>query len=429
MQNSVLNNNLSAKKARAKKGSITVASDHGYLRIQFPRSISRTLFGSKNQKYLSLRLLDTEENREIAKRIATVIEYDIVIDNLDLTFQRYLKGFQLGKQQQFSNEAAAKSTFIELLPLYDEYCSYLKPLYARTTYLKELRSRYLHIVQQCPQDLAEPLEIRNAVLTLRCNSIAKRTLSHLNKMVTWAKDNGKLPPDFPNPYGGYNTDIRKKKTRDELPCQVLDLEGYEHNSDYRAFTREEAEAIIAAFENITPKYWANVVKFLFWTGCRHGEASGLAWGDVAPDCSYIIFRNSFDIETRTLKSVKTEEDRKFPCGSKLRNLLLSIRPEKRKPRDWVFHNRDGEPINFSLLRTIWSGSRSKNVSSLIARLIEEGKVRQYLKPYAARHTFITLQLQSNVPIQNVAKLTGNSPKVIIEHYASAIPDVELAPEI
>jgi integrase len=427
MPNVVLNDNISAKKTRAKKGIVTVGTDHGYLRIQFPRSVSKTLFGSKNQKYLSLGLLDTQENRETAERIAEVIQEDIRIDNLDLTCQRYLKEVQLEKIQQSTE--TSNSTFPKLLSLFNEYCDYLKPLYARTTYLKELRSRFLHIVEQCPQDLTKPLEIRNAVLVLCCNSIAKRTLSHLNKMIEWAKDNGKLPPNFPNPYGRYNKDIKKKKPNDELPIQVLELEDYDYDSDYRAFTREEAEAIIAAFESITPKYWANVVKFLFWTGCRHGEAAALAWGDVAADCSYIIFRNSFDIETRTLKPVKTEEARKFPCGSKLRNLLLSIRPEKRKPSDWVFHNRDGNPINFSLLRTVWSGSKSKNVSSLIARLIKEGKVRQYLKPYAARHTFITLQLQSNVPIQNVAKLTGNSPGVIIEHYASAIPDVELAPEI
>jgi integrase len=427
MQNAVLNDNLSAKKTRARKGSITVGIDHGYLRIQFPRSVSRTLFASKNQKYLSLGLLDTEKNREAAERVAKAIQEDIRIDNLDLTFQRYLEGVQLKKNQQFSE--VSNLTFPKLLSLFNEYCDYLKPIYARTTYLKELRSRYLHIVEQCPQDLTKPLAIRKAVLVLCCNSIAKRTLSHLNKMIAWAKEHGKLPSDFPNPYGRYNTDVKKKKTHDELPIQVLNLEGYQHNSDYTAFTREEAEAIIVAFESITPKYWADVVKFLFWTGCRHGEAVALAWEDVAPDCSYIIFRNSFDIETRTLKSVKTEKDRKFPCGSKLQNLLLSIRPEKRKPSDWVFHNRDGAPVNFSLFRTVWSGSRSKKVSSLIARLIEDRKVRQYLKPYATRHTFITLQLQSNVPIKNVANVTGNSPEVIIAHYASAIPNVALAPEI
>jgi uncharacterized membrane protein YfhO len=84
MPNVVLNDNISAKKTRAKKGIVTVGTDHGYLRIQFPRSVSKTLFGSKNQKYLSLGLLDTQENRETAERIAEVIQEDIRIDLSDL---------------------------------------------------------------------------------------------------------------------------------------------------------------------------------------------------------------------------------------------------------------------------------------------------------------------------------------------------------
>jgi integrase len=62
-------------------------------------------------------------------------------------------------------------------------------------------------------------------------------------------------------------------------------------------------------------------------------------------------------------------------------------------------------------------------------LVAEGKIRQYLKPYATRATWITLQIEAGIPIKNIAKAAGNSPEVIQKHYESIHPHVDLAPEI
>ena len=61
--------------------------------------------------------------------------------------------------------------------------------------------------------------------------------------------------------------------------------------------------------------------------------------------------------------------------------------------------------------------------------VEKGKIKQYLKPYACRHSWISWQLENNVPIATVAKYAGNSPKTILTNYVSFNPTISLAPEM
>jgi site-specific recombinase XerD len=50
-------------------------------------------------------------------------------------------------------------------------------------------------------------------------------------------------------------------------------------------------------------------------------------------------------------------------------------------------------------------------------LVEEGKVSQYLKPYATRKTFITRQLQNGVDPKTVAYWVGDNVDTIMEYYS------------
>lgn len=223
--------------------------------------------------------------------------------------------------------------------------------------------------------------------------------------------------------------LKMKKLKPSLVRKQAEESGVrlENDPDYRAFTREEAEAIIEAFKDYS--YWSDVTKFLFWTGCRHGEAAGLLWDDIAEDFSYILFQRSYDKDTKISKSTKTGEIRKFPCGDKLKELLAIIKPQNTRPNDLVFKNTNNNHINFVSLQKFWAGSQSQNKPSLIAELIIQGKLKHYLSPYATRHTFINLQLLAGVPINNVAKWVGNSPITILKHYETAytgiIPTTEV----
>ncbi|HEY9657059.1 MAG TPA: DUF3596 domain-containing protein, partial [Allocoleopsis sp.] len=70
--------------SRASKGSVTVEEFRGRLRLHLPRF----LYEGKN-KYLSLGLDDTPENRKLAEAKARSIESDIIYERFDPTLNKY----------------------------------------------------------------------------------------------------------------------------------------------------------------------------------------------------------------------------------------------------------------------------------------------------------------------------------------------------
>ena len=51
--------------------------------------------------------------------------------------------------------------------------------------------------------------------------------------------------------------------------------------------------------------------------------------------------------------------------------------------------------------------------------MEEGKLDRYIKPYSLRNSAITRWLQEGIDIASVARLSGNSSKVIMDNYWKA----------
>lgn len=264
------------------------------------------------------------------------------------------------------------------------------------------QARYGRAFHSCPQNLNEGLKIQSYLMENHSSGEARRLISVIANMVEWAKLNQKLPANFLNVYKQYREEIKVVSRRESAQTiQELIHAGIigEREPEFRAFTIEEANAIIQAFEericlnNHTQSPWDLVIKFLFWTGCRPGECAALRWSQVAADCSKITFNASWSREGRFRKGLKTEgkgaSSRSFPCGSKLQNFLLSIRPENYTPETYVFSNRAGKPIDFATFHMLWVGRNGNkhNYVGILPTLIKEGKVEQYLPPYATRHTY------------------------------------------
>jgi integrase len=421
------------------KNQVTFGTNGNYLRIQFPSTLSQQIWGVK-QKYFSLRIIDSPENRLKATQIAIAIQNDIRAENLDVTLKKYLPETRVKENISNLDEIIiCKPKQLGLIEIYDKYCDYVKDKLAVTTYLKLYRGLFPRILQKCPQDISQSLEIRNTIVNSCSIPNRKHLLGVLYHAIEWTKLNKLIPEDTDNIFQIYMKDIlvndkvkkmiKMKKLKPGVVRKKAEESGVilETDPDYKAFTREEAEAIIEAFEDYG--YWSDVIKLLFWTGCRHGEAAGLLWGDIAEDFSYIVFQRSYDKGTKISKSTKTGEIRKFPCGDKLKELLARIKPQNAKSNDLVFKNKYGNYINFVILQRIWAGSQTTNEPSLIAELIIKGKLKHYLSPYATRHTFINLQLLAGVPINNVAKWVGNSPMTILKHYETAYTGITPAPEV
>lgn len=80
----------------------------------------------------------------------------------------------------------------------------------------------------------------------------------------------------------------------------------ERENDHKAFTLQQRDLIIEAFETSKYSHYASLIKFLFWTGCRPGEAFALTWQDISEDCRQIFINKSCNL-WRIKKAQRTEK--------------------------------------------------------------------------------------------------------------------------
>jgi integrase len=451
------------------KRQINVGVDKNTLRIQFSRQISQELFGQK-QKYLYLQLSNTPENLIEAERIAREIENDIRAKKLHKDLKVYLPVNRL--RQSVGLYYDPNRFHISLIDLFSRYCEFIKPQLQETTYIYLYQRQYKPILTKAHQDLNLQIELVDYLFKSYPGAMFLDLCSLLSRMIDWGKKRGLIHEEAPSKFSSLKNDYQVVLGRYE-PGRLItnSIKNYKQDRDYRAFTRQEAKIVIQAFEDyakvemihcrsskpyslseniIQTRCTArDYVKLKFWTGCRSGEASALRWLDIGNDFEYIYFNKNYHSGLGKLKSLKTEhvgeegrEARKFPCGEKLKLLLEDLyrRNYRGNPEDFLFVSLSRKPVNICYISYHWYGTNNeKNLIGnkrerrtrlgVVTQLVVDNKISQYLTPYATRHTWITLQLLDGVHINNVAKLAGNSPKTILKHYSSFVPNLPLASEI
>jgi integrase len=360
--------------ARTPHGSIAVYAPEGRLRLQFPRA----WYGGK-QKYLTLGLQDSRDNRLYANNLAREIEWDRLKGNFDPSLGKYHKNTLVPTQ------------ILTLSTLWLEYCQYKsKNLKAASLYY--LSNTLGTHIRRCPHqrvDLA--LNIREWLLKSTTAGMARRVLSALASATNWGLKHQKISNPV-NPFLGMAEEIGIEKDRTQA----------------NAFSHQEREQIIRAFEaNEYYYYYAPLVKFWFMTGCRPSEGIGLEWSQVNDDCSSIVFDRSITKVGRAIvknRRSKNNRKRKFNCQAELQKFLLDHRNRRDLRIDLVFPSKEGKPIDYlNFSRRAWD----KVVDPLINR---------HSTPYSCRDTFITDQIGKGVSLAVIAKWCDNSVDMIEKHY-------------
>lgn len=371
---------------KASKGSVGIESFQGRLRLRLPRQ----LYGGK-QRYLSLGVADTLENRKLAESKAKQIELDILAGYFDDTLEKY-------KPQTHSNPSKSiekRQTELPLNVLWDRYTAYKAKVLSVTTINKDFKKTKNHIASLPTQQVSDAILIRDALLSKLSPNAAKRVLTQLKACCDWAVDSGLITN---NPFNGMAQAIKTVAKDDE--------------DSINPFNRAEQEGIIAAFaKHRYYSHYTSYVKFLFMTGCRTSEAIGLTWKHIDAKLARITFSEAVVEGNR--KDTKTHKIRRFPINEPLRALLLSIRPEDCTPDLPVFQSPKGGLIDaHNFLNRAWK--------TVLSELNIE-----YRSQYNTRHTFITNCLEAGVSVVQISKWVGNSPEVIMKHYAGTIKQVEV----
>lgn len=386
----------------SKRGSVTVQTINGSLRIRLPRQITQ---GKQVCLYFGQ---DNPTNKRKAEILALQIEQDIETERLDTTLIRYKQAIKTLKTPQTITSTARIPS---LDVLWDKYACFKESQVTKGYFYNHFVKLIPSAIAKLPsREIADAIEIRDFLIKKYSAVMAKRYLTQFSACCEWAFKSKFIPS---NPFDGLGQDIRVK--------------AYNwRNID--AFSETERDAIISAYEsNVTYCGYTDFIRFLFLSGCRLGEAIALRWSHVSKNCDEIYFCETW-CQTFGRKSTKTQESRKFPCNPQLQELLVKLRPKLYKADALVFQSPvDNKEIKINTFLRSWQGNHSHGrfVAGIVTQLAECGVVQRYRTPYHTRHSFISWCLQRNVPVQQIALWVGNSPEVIYRHYAVCRQDVSV----
>jgi integrase len=151
-----------------------------------------------------------------------------------------------------------------------------------------------------------------------------------------------------------------------------------------------------------PAYLAPLVRFLFFTGWRTGEARQLAWSRV-----------NFESGEVRLDAVnaKTRRARVFPMFPALRELLELERERTRQAErrlqaviPWVFWKGQHEPHAIGDFRKAWGDAA-------------EAACVPWLRPHDLRRSATRAMVMAGVPESTAMRLTGHRTRRIFDQYA------------
>jgi integrase len=169
----------------------------------------------------------------------------------------------------------------------------------------------------------------------------------------------------------------------------------------KPFTKEEVKTII---ENC-PSNYKNFVKFLFYSGCRIGEAINLKWENVNEDFS-----------TVWILSEKTRKARKLILTEELKNIINDCR-EFGQSNIYVFSTDLGNQVE------------KKNFCNRVWKPLLTKLNINYRKPYYTRATMISHSLEAGISPLKLAKITGHSQSTMWNHYYADLGIENKIPEI
>jgi integrase len=370
-----------------KYGKVSIEDDRGYYRLRWTYRDKRLC--------LAIGRADTEAALLAAEAKAQQINSDLMMDRFDESLARY--------SQKHADALKAKKKGLDLREVWEKYKQASADRVAKTTQeawwkatdglLLKLPSNLLLLDKARPA-VAKMLEIYSP-------ETVRRNLSDLIAACNWAVREGLIEK---NPYAGMKR---------ELPKKSPSKRSREH------FESNEIKAILKEFrKDEVASYYANYVEMLALTGFRPEEAIALTWDDVISDESGKTFlKVNKAFSKGQLKPTKTYDTRDFPCNDQLTAFLENL-PRLPNGKNLIFPS----PTGLHLDQSNFSGRQWRPT---VKKLAKEKKVKQYLPCYNLRHSFITRLIQEGIDVATAAKLAGNSPQVIFDHYLAARTDVTL----
>lgn len=157
--------------------------------------------------------------------------------------------------------------------------------------------------------------------------------------------------------------------------------------------------------NAMPEKHHAIFKFLFETGCRHGEARALHWDNIDYDNSTITIKHNFS--DSVLTTPKTGKERKIPLKQTLKEVLLKHPRTLRSPFVFVLN---GKPYYESSLGKIWRAACKK------------AGIENITAYSGTRHSFASHAINDGYSLEIIGEVLGHSDIRTTKKYAHVSMD-------
>ena len=200
---------------------------------------------------------------------------------------------------------------------------------------------------------------------------------------SWAAKKARLI--LVNPFAGYSTPNGEPR-REMTAKEFQDILRGTRNERYKTRPTPSAR-------------FRQVCMFLWYTGCRPGEAAKLQWSNVDFETNVIVLK-----EHKTARRQRARKPRVIPLHPVIIKLLRWLQRQA-EPGEFVFQTHQKTP---------WT-NRTLNTRLRRARTI--AKVPNDATLYGIRHAFGTRAIvNGGVDLKTVAVLMGHTTRRMTEHY-------------
>lgn len=267
-----------------------------------------------------------------------------------------------------------------------------------------------------------------SVKPLHSHLVTELTPAILKKYV---QDSGNAPKTLQNKFSLMRTALAEAVTDgliDHNPIDTIKLSNYvkknnkvdeegDHN-DVIPFSPDEVNKIIQHCKDDE----LNIVEFVFATGLRSSEWSGLKWSDIDFELNELSVKRA--IVHGKIKATKTSSGKRtVPLNEKALTCLKRQKLRSNNTEGFVFSKnlQYGEHLPNGELNRLNPDSFRKHRWS---RILKDARVK-YRYPYQMRHTFATKHISKGVNIWQLANWMGHSsPEMLYRHYGSFIEAYE-----